>query len=39
MKRILSAVLAFLITASDLLIFGILPMPSLAEKGIPMRLI
>lgn len=35
MKRIFSALLAFLVTAADLLIFGILPMPSLTKNGIP----
>ena len=35
MKRIFSAIMAFVISAANLLIFGILPMPSLAKNGIP----
>ncbi len=34
MKRIFSALLAFLTVAVDLIVFGILPMPSVTKKGI-----
>ena len=34
MKRFFSKILAYLMVAVDLLLFGILPMPSLVEKGV-----
>ena len=35
MKQFFSALMALIVTAADLLIFGIAPMPSLTAKGIP----
>ena len=35
MKQVISKILAVLLAAVDLIVFGIAPMPSLTEKGIP----